>query len=70
MKIQVFWDTTPCRLVESYQLFRGTCRLLEFGYIQSNILQRASNYLPVDIASYSRTVGSSSTPLPEPESSE
>jgi hypothetical protein len=70
MKIQVFWDTTPCRLVESCQLFRGACRLLESGYIQYNILQRASNHLPVDIASYSRTVGSSLTPLPEPESSE
>jgi len=70
MKIQVFCDTTPCRLVNSCQLFKGACRLLDSGYIQSNILQRASNHLPVDVASYSRTVGLSLTPMPEPESSE
>jgi hypothetical protein len=28
MKITVFWDVTPCNLVEVYRCFRGACCLI------------------------------------------
>ena len=74
MKIQVFWDTTLCRLVRSYRLlkefvtFRALCMyacIYIYMYTHTELsLQRANNHLPVDIASCSKLVGTSLTPLP------
>jgi hypothetical protein len=49
MKILVFWDVTPCNMVDSYQQSTGTCYL----YLQGKnseakggrFIQNVSNYL-------------------------
>jgi hypothetical protein len=47
MKIQVFWNKKPCRLVNSLQLFRESCRLLDSEYTRA-----VSSKRPVTIYQY------------------
>ena len=46
MKVRVFWDITPCRLINSRLLVLG---LLDPEDAGSSILRNIGNYLPVNI---------------------
>jgi hypothetical protein len=57
MKIQIFWDTTPCRLVHTYGRFGDTAESKQFntylttldtGDLDSKFLRNVGEYLPND----------------------
>jgi hypothetical protein len=58
MKIQAFWDVTPCRLVNNYQSFGEVCYLAldhsEDG--GSKLLRKVSKYFPIHTVSYCRSL--------------
>jgi len=47
MKVRIFWDVTPCRLINSWLLVLGLLDPEEEG---NSILRNIGNYLPVDMA--------------------
>lgn len=55
----VFSDTSPCRLVQRYQCFRGACCFHRQGI-------RIGNYMPVYTAPYPRTLKHSNERLLRP----
>jgi hypothetical protein len=54
-KNTVFWDATPCSLVDNYELFGVACCLHLLGYGGSKLPRKLRKYLPNYTPSHTRT---------------